>query len=76
MKTIKPIVDPSCFSTRNKILRAVATVFNLIHRAKKMRTNYHQYTTEDIYLSRNYLLKLSQDSFFHSAVNALQRGIK
>ena len=41
-----------------------------------MRTNNHQYTTEDIQLSRNYLLKLSQDSFFHSTVNSLQRGIK
>ena len=75
-KTIKPIVDPSKFSTWNKLLLTVATVFNLINRAKKMRTNNHQYTTEDIQLSRNYLLKLSQDSFFHSTVNSLQRGIK
>ena len=65
-KTIKPIVDPSKFSTWNKLLLTVATVFNLIHRAKKMRTNNHQYTNEDIQLSRNYLLKLSQDSFLHS----------
>ena len=41
-----------------------------------MRTNNHQYTTEDIQLSKNYLLKLSQDSFFHSTDNSLQRGIK
>ena len=41
-----------------------------------MRTKYHQYTTEDIQLSRNYLLKLSQDSFFQLAINSLQRGIK
>ena len=41
-----------------------------------MRTNNHQYTTEDIQLSRNYLLNLSQDSFFHSTVNSLQRGMK
>ena len=75
-KTIKPIVGPSKFSTWNKLLLTVATVFNLINRAKKMRTNNHQYTTEDIQLSRNYLLKLSQDSFFHSTVNYLQRGIK
>ena len=54
----------------------VATVFNLINGAKKMRTNNHQYTTEDNQLSRNYLLKLSQDSFFYSTVNFLQRGIK
>ena len=40
-----------------------------------MRTNNHQYTTEDIQLSRNHL-KLSQDKFFHSATNSLQRGIK
>ena len=41
-----------------------------------MRTNNHQYTSEDIQLSKNYLLKLFQDNFFHSAVNSLQRGIK
>ena len=75
-KTIKPIVDPSKFSTWKILLLTVATVFNLIHRAKKMRTNNHQYTTEDIQVSRNYLLKLSQDSFFHSTVNSLQRGMK
>ena len=76
-KTIKQIVDPSKFTTWNKLLLTVATVFNLINRAKKMRTNNHQYTTEDIQLSRNYLLKLSQYSFFfHSTVNSLQRGIK
>ena len=34
-KTIKPIVDPSKFSTWSKLLQTVATVFNLIHRAKK-----------------------------------------
>ena len=74
-KTIKHIVDPSKFSTWNKLLR-IATVFNQINRAKKMRTNSHKNTTEDIQLSRNYLLKLSQDSFFHSAINSLQRGMK
>ena len=41
-----------------------------------MRTSNHQYRTEDIQLSRNYLLKLSQDSFFHSTVISLQRGMK
>ena len=41
-----------------------------------MRTNNQQYTTKDIQLPRNYLLKLSRDSFFHSTVNSLQRGIK
>ena len=75
-ETIKPIVDPSKFWTWNKLLLTVATVFKLIYRAKKMRTNNHEYTTEDIQLSRNYLLKLSQDSFFHSANNSLQRGIR
>ena len=43
-----------------QILLTVATVFNLINGAKKMQTNNYQYTTEDIQLSRNYLLKLSQ----------------
>ena len=76
LKTIKPIVDPSTFSTWNKLLLTIATVFNQMHRAKKIRTSNHRYTTEDIQLSRNYLLKLSQDSFFHSTVNSLQRGMK
>ena len=34
-KTIKPIVNPSKFSKWNKLLLTVATVFNLINRAKK-----------------------------------------
>ena len=40
-----------------------------------MRTNNHQHTTEDIQFSKKYL-KLSQDSFSHSDINSLQRGIK
>ena len=75
-KTVQPIVNPSKFSTWNKLFLKVATVFNLIHRAKKMQTNNQQYTTEDIQLSKNCLLKLSQDRFFHSTVNSLQRGMK
>ena len=63
-KTIKPIVDPSKFSIWNKLLLTVASVFNLNNRAKTMRTNNHQYTTEDIQLSRNYLKIFSGQFFF------------
>ena len=41
-----------------------------------MQTNNHQNTIEDIQSSSNYLLKLSQDMFFQSAVQYLQRRIK
>ena len=76
IKTLKPVVSPTKFSTWKKLLLTVATVFNLIHCAKKLRTTKHQYTAEDIQLSRICPLKLSQDNFIHSAVNSFQHGNK
>ena len=46
------------------------------YRARKMRKNNLQKTTEDIQSPRYYLLKLSQDSFFHSTIHSLKSGIK
>ena len=39
-----------------------------------MRTNNR--ITEDMQLSGIYPLNLSQDNFFHSAINSLKRGVQ
>ena len=41
---IEPLLDRNRFSTWNKLLLTLATVFNLIYRAKKNRSNKSQYT--------------------------------
>ena len=70
---ITPVIDPNRFSTWNKLLLTLATVFNLIYRAKKNRSNECQYTKDDVCLSQNFLLKLSQNNAFSSIINALKR---
>ena len=72
MKTVKALDNDRIYKA---LAVANTTVFNLINRAKKMRTNNHQYTTEDIQLSR-ISPEIIQDSFFHSTVNSLQHGIE
>ena len=74
-RALEPLVDSTKFSTWNKILLTVATEFNFIYRAKKIRKNNQQYTTEDFQSSRNYLLKFFQDNFFQLAIYSLQSGI-
>ena len=70
---IKPVLDPNRFSTWNKLLLTLATVFNLIYRAKKYRSNKSQYTKEDVCLSQNFMLNLAQNKAFSSTINALKR---
>ena len=53
---IKPVLDPNRFSTWNKLLLTLATVFNLICRIKKNCSNKSQYTKE------NFLLELAQNN--------------
>ena len=73
---IKPVLDPNRFSTSNKLLLTLATVFNLFYRAKKNRSDKSQYTKDDVCLSQNFLLKLSQNNAFSSTINALKRTQK
>ena len=73
---IKPVLDPNRFSTWNKLLLTLATVFNLIYRAKKNRSDKSQYTKDDVCLSQHFLLKLSQNNTFSSTINALKRTQK
>ena len=73
---IKPVLDPNRFSTWNKLLLTLATVFNLIYRAKKNRSDKSQYTKDDVCLSQNFLLKLSQNNAFSSTINAIKRTQK
>ena len=73
---IKPVLDPNRFSTWNKLLLTLATVFNLIYRAKKNRSDKSQYTKDDVCLSQSFLLKLSQNNAFSSTINALKRTQK
>ena len=70
---IKSVLDPNRFSTWNKLLLTLATVFNLIYRAKQNRSQRSQYTKEDVCLSQNFLLKLAQNNAFSSTINALKR---
>ena len=71
---IKPVLDPNCFPTWNKLLLTLATVFNLM--SKKNRSNKSQYTKEDVCLSQCFLLKLAQNNAFTSTTNALKRTLK
>ena len=73
---IKPVLDPNRFSTWNKLLLTLATVFNLFYRAKKNRSDKSQYTKDDVCLSQNFLLKLSQKNIFSSTIKALKRTQK
>ncbi|XP_075262504.1 uncharacterized protein LOC142354120 [Convolutriloba macropyga] len=58
------------------MLLTLATVFNLLFRAKKLRDSKQQYTTDDIDLSRKHLIRNSQENSFHTAVASLKRGLK
>ena len=73
---ITHVIDTNRFSTWNKLLLCLATVFNLIYRAKKNRSNECQYNKDDVCLSQNLLLKLSQNNAFSSTLNALKRRQK
>ena len=53
---IKPVLDPNRFSTWNKLLLTLATVFSLIYRAKTNPSKKSQYTKEVVCLSQNFLL--------------------
>ena len=68
------IIDPTRFSTWNKLLLTSATVFKLFFRIRKQRPKYQQYITEDVILARNRLIKMSQQTFFFSTIQALKRG--
>ena len=67
------IIDPTRFSTWNKLLLTLATAFNLIFRIKKQRPKDQQYITENVILARNWLIKMSQQNFFFSTIQALKR---
>ena len=58
------------------MLLTLATVFNLLFRAKKLRDSKQQYTADDIDLSRKHLIRNSQENSFHTAVSSLKRGLK
>ena len=73
---IELVLDPNRFSTWNKLLLTVATVFILFYRAKKNRSNKSQYTKDDVCLYQNFLLELSQNNAFSSTINALERTQK
>ena len=66
-------IDPTRFSTWNKLLLTLATVFNLVFRIRKQRPKDQQYKTEEVILARNRLIKMSQQNFF-STIQALKRG--
>ena len=68
------IIDPTRFSTWNKLLLTLATVLNLVFRIKKQRPKDQQYITEDVILAKNQLIKISQQNFFFSTIQALKRG--
>ena len=68
------IIDPTRFSIWNKLLLTLATVFNLVFGIKKQRPKDQQYITEDVFLARNRLIKVSQQNFFFSIIQALKRG--
>ena len=68
------VIDPTRFSTWNKMLLTLATVFNLVFRIKKQRPKDQQYIREDVILARNRLIKMSQQNFFFSTIQALERG--
>ena len=72
----EPIIDTARFSSWTKMLLTLATVFNLLFRAKKLRDSKEQYTTDDIDLSRKHLIRNSQENSFHTAVSSLKRGLK
>ena len=76
LRTKIPVLDPKQFSTWTKILLTIATVFNLIYRAKKQRDNYHQYTVEDIELSKSYLIQMSQVNSFPTVIELLKGSRK
>ena len=70
------IIESTRFSNWNKLLLILATVFNLVFRIKKQRPKDQQYTTEDVILARNRLIKMSQLNFFFSTIQTLKRGSK
>ena len=73
---IKPVLDPNRFSTWNKLLLTLATVFNLIYRAKKNRSDKSQYTKDDVCLSQNFLLMLSQNNAFSSRTEPVKAFVQ
>ena len=52
------------------------SVFSLFNRCKKNHSNKCQCTTDDVCLSQNFLLKLSQNKTFSSTINALKQNTK
>ena len=58
------------------MLLNLATVFNLLFRAKKIRDSKQQYMTDHIDLSRKHLIRSSQENSFHTTVSSLKRGLK
>ena len=76
LRTKTPVLDPKQFSTWTKILLTIATVFNLIYRAKKQRDNHHQYTVEDVELSKSYLIQMSQVNSFPTVIELLKGSRK
>ena len=71
-RTKTPVLDRKEFSKWTKILITIATVFNLIYRAGKQRDNHHQYTVEDIELSKPYLIQMSQVNSFPTVIELLK----
>ena len=58
------------------MLLTLATVFNLLFRAKKLRDSKQQYTTDDIDLYRKHVIKSYQENSFHTTVSSLKSGLK
>ena len=58
------------------MLLTLATVFNLLLRAKKLCDSKQQYRTDDTDLSRKHLIRSSQENSLHTTVSSLKRGPK
>ena len=74
-KRKEPVIDPTRFRSRTKLLLTLTTIYNLLLRIKKERNNKEQYTA-DINQAHSQLIRISQDKVFHSAIHSLRRGRK
>ena len=71
---LEQVIELTRFSTWNKLLLTSATAFTLVFWIKKQKPKEQQYITEDVILARNRLIKMSQQNFFFSTIQALKRG--
>ena len=75
-KPNEPVIDPIRFPSWRKLLLTLATIYNLLFRIKKDRSNKEQYTADDINQADSHLILISQKKVFNSAIHSLRRGRK